>query len=95
MERVTLLGTDQLPVSTYNDYSECQSSLPHCFHLPADKCLYKNVAAVKGIFDSVYLGTGSVGSLASVLRYWREQFHKITMYETAKIQTIALILQES
>lgn len=55
MERVILLGTDQLPVSIYNDYSCCQSSLPHCFHLPADKCLYKNVAAVKGIFDSTYV----------------------------------------
>lgn len=55
MERVILLQTDQLPVSIYNDYSWCQSSLPRCSHLPADKCLYKNVAAVKGIFDSMYV----------------------------------------
>ena len=55
MERVILLGTYQLPVSIYNDYSWCQSSLPHWFHLPADKCLYNNVAAVKGIFDSMYV----------------------------------------
>lgn len=54
-ERVTLLETAQLPVSIYNDYSWCQSSLPHCFHLPADKCLYKNAAAVKGTFDSTYV----------------------------------------
>lgn len=47
--------TDQLPVSLYNDYSWCQSSLPHCFHPLADKCLYKNAAAVKGIVDSMYV----------------------------------------
>lgn len=55
MEKVILLGTDQLPVSIYNDYSWCQISLPHCFHLPADKCLCKDVAAVKGICDSMYV----------------------------------------
>lgn len=95
MQRVTLLGAAQLPVSTYSDYSPCQSSLPPCFHLPADKCLYRNVAAVKGIYDSMYVSWNGFcrqpGLCSEVLGNIIPQKDNS---ETTKIQTIALILQE-
>lgn len=87
MERAILLGTDQVPVSTYNDYPWCQSSLPHCFHLPADKCLYKNVAAVKGIFDSLYVSWNGFcrqsGHCPEVLERIIPQNHNVWDHKTS------------
>lgn len=72
MERIILLGTDQLPgayIMTIHDVKALCHTAFICQQINA----YTGMLQLSREYmtQCMYLGMGSVGSLASVLRYWR------------------------
>lgn len=77
MQRVTLLGAAQLPVSTYWTVWHTVT-IPHVRAVchpaficqPTNACTGMLQLSREYMTQCMYLGMDSVGSLASVLRYW-------------------------